>query len=61
MEKRSIYQSSRYRAAVRELYETVDLYCRLILINAKFKNIDNKIKNLKKSIDGDLGITRIQI
>jgi hypothetical protein len=52
-------RSSRYRAAVKELHETVDLYLRLILINAKFKNIDNKIENLKKNIDKDLGITRL--
>jgi len=57
---RSIHQSSRYRAALRELHETVELNCRLIRLNAEFKNIDNKIKNLKKRIDSDLGITRIQ-
>ena len=45
-------RSSRYRAAVKELHETVDLYLRLILINASSKTLTKS--NLKKNIDKDL-------
>ena len=49
---KSIQQSSRYRAAIKELFEEVELYCRLI-------RIDTKIKTLKYKIDKELGITRL--
>jgi len=53
MEKRSIYQSSRYRAAIRELYETVDLYCSMIRFASRIRNLQNRIDALQ-------GITRIK-
>jgi len=48
------YKSSRYRASVKQLYEAVDYYCRMIRIIIR-------IEELRQRIDRDMSQKGIRI